>query len=99
MGFLHTGRLQEEKEQGRNNMLLVCTGSDIDFLDITYNIEGECHRMNIPTRFYPDRRLLLAGNTTIIYNQSENLSKTWKADYIGDNYLTILELIRKDNGK
>lgn len=55
--------------------------------------------MNIPTRFYPDRRLLLAGNTTVIYNRTGNLSKTWKADYIGDNYLTILELIRKDNGK
>lgn len=80
-------------------MLMVYSGSDIDFLDITYNIEGECHRMDIPTSFYPDRRLLLAGNTTIIYNQSGNLSKTWKADYIGDNYLTILELIRKDNGK
>ncbi|MFR2103936.1 MAG: hypothetical protein ACLS4R_04580 [Roseburia inulinivorans] len=55
--------------------------------------------MNIPTRFYPDRRLLLAGNTIVIYNQTGNLSKTWKADYIGDNYLTILTLIRKDNGK
>ncbi len=80
-------------------MRIIFSGSDIDFLDTTYNIEGECRRMNIPTRFYPDRRLLLAGNTTIIYNQSENLSKTWKADYIGGNYLTILELIRKDNGK
>lgn len=80
-------------------MRIIFLGSDIDFLNTTYNIEGECHRMNIPTRFYPDRRLLLAGNTTIIYNQSENLSKAWKADYIGDNYLTILELIRKDNGK
>ena len=80
-------------------MLLVYSGSDIDFLDTTYNIEGECHQINIPTKFYPDRRLLLAGNTTIMYNQSNSLSKSWKADYIGDNYLTILELIRKDNGK
>ena len=80
-------------------MRIIFSGSDIDFLDTTYNIEGECHRMNIPTRFYPGRRLLLAGNTTIIYNQSGNLSNAWKADYIGDNYLTILELIRKDNGK
>ena len=80
-------------------MLLVHIGSDIDFLDATYNIEGECHRMNIPTRFYPDRRLLLAGNTTVMYSKSGNLSKAWKADYIGDNNLTILELIRKDNGK
>lgn len=80
-------------------MLLVYSGSDIDLLGTTYNIEGECHRMNIPTRFYPDRRLLLLGNTTILYNQSVNLSNAWKADYIGDNYLTILELIRKDNGK
>lgn len=80
-------------------MRIIFSGSDIDFLDTTYNIEGECHRMNIPTRFYPDRRLLLAGNTTVIYSKSGNLSKTWKADYIGDNYLTILELIRKDNGK
>nr|DAH94747.1 MAG TPA: hypothetical protein [Caudoviricetes sp.] len=76
-------------------MRIIYSGSDIDFLDVTYNIEGECHRMNIPTRFYPDRRLLLAGNTTIIHSQS----KTWKVDYIGDNYLTILTLIRKDNGK
>lgn len=80
-------------------MRIIYSGSDIDFLDTTYNIEGECHRMNISTRFYPDRRLLLAGNTTFIYNKTGNLSKTWKADYIGDNYLTILTLIRKDNGK
>ena len=80
-------------------MRIIFSGSDIDFLDITYNIEGECHGINIPTRFYPDRHLLLAGNTTVIYSKSGNLSKTWKADYIGDNYLTILELIRKDNGK
>ena len=80
-------------------MRIIFSGSDIDFLDTTYNIEGECHRMNIPTRFYPDRCLLLAGNTTAIYSKSGNLSKIWKADYIGDNYLTILELIRKDNGK
>ena len=92
-------KLHLKNIRGVSNMLMVYSGSDIDFLDTTYNIEGECHRMNIPTRFYPDRRLLLAGNTTIIYNQSGNLSKTWKADYIGDNYLTILELIRKDNGK
>ena len=75
------------------------SGTDIGFFDTVYNLEGECHRMNIPTRFYPDRRLLLAGNTTIMHNRSGNLSKAWKADYIGDNYLTILELIRKDNGK
>lgn len=74
-------------------MLLVHTGSDIDFLDTTYNIEGECHRMNIPTRFYPDRRLLLAGNTVLIHKNPE------RSDYIGDNYETILTLVRKDNGK
>ena len=80
-------------------MRIIYSGSDIDFLDTTYNIEGECHRMNIPTRFYPNRRLLLVGNTTVIYNQTGNLSKAGKADYIGDNCLTILTLIRKDNGK
>lgn len=49
--------------------------------------------MNIPTRFYPDRRLLLAGNTVLIHKNPE------RSDYIGDNYETILTLVRKDNGK
>lgn len=80
-------------------MLLVYSGSDIDFLDTTYNIEGECHRMNISTRFYPDRRLLLAGNTTVIHRRLGDTEELRRADYIGSNYLTILELIRKDNGK
>lgn len=80
-------------------MLLVYTGTDIDFLDITYNLEGECHRMNIQTRFYPDKRTLLAGNTTVIHRRPGDTRGIRRADYIGDNYLTILELIRKDNGK
>lgn len=80
-------------------MLLVCTSTDIDFLDTTYNIEGECHRMNIPTRFYPDKRTLLAGNTTVIHRRPGDTEGLRRADYIGDNYLTILELVRKDNGK
>ena len=69
------------------------SGTDIGFLDAVYNLEGECHRMNIPTRFYPGEHVLLAGNTVIFHKKPEY------SDYIGDNYLTILALIRKDNGK
>ena len=58
-------------------MRIIYSGSDIDFLDDTYNIEGECHRMNIPTRFYPDRRLLLAGNLVSISTQIEQLSEKY----------------------
>ena len=49
--------------------------------------------MNIPTRFYPDKHVFLAGNTVLFHKKPEC------SDYIGDNYLTILTLIRKDNGK
>lgn len=69
------------------------SGTDIGFFDTVYNLEGECHRMNIPTRFYPDKHVLLAGNTVLFHKNPEY------SDYIGYNYLTILELIRKDNGK
>lgn len=80
-------------------MLLVHIGSNIDFLDATYNLEGECHRMNIPTGFYPDGQILLAGKTTMVHRKPGDTIGIRRADYIGDNYLTILELIRKDNGK
>lgn len=69
------------------------SGTDIEFLDIVYNLEGECHRMNIPTRFYPDKHVFLAGNTVLFHKNPE------RSDYIGDNYETILTLVRKDNGK
>ena len=69
------------------------SGADIEFLDIVYNLEGECHRMNIPTRFYPDKHVFLAGNTVLFHKKQEC------SDYIGDNYETILTLVRKDNGK
>lgn len=80
-------------------MLLVYSGTDIDFLDAAYNLEGECHRMNIPTGFYPDGQILLAGKTTMVHRKLGDTRGIRRADYIGDNYLTILELIRKDNGK
>lgn len=80
-------------------MLLVHTGTDIDFLDATYNLEGECHRTNIQTGFYPDGQILLAGKSTVIHRKPGGTRGIRRADYIGDNYLTILELIRKDNGK
>lgn len=80
-------------------MLLVHTGTDIDFLDATYNLEGECHRVNIQTRFFVDGLILLAGKTTVIHRRPGDTRGVRHADYIGDNYLTILELIRKDNGK
>nr|DAT54706.1 MAG TPA: hypothetical protein [Caudoviricetes sp.] len=69
------------------------SGTDIGFFDIVYNLEGECHRMNIPTRFYPDKHVLLAGNTVLFHKNPEC------SDYIGDNYETIFTLVRKDNGK
>lgn len=80
-------------------MLLVYSGTDIDFLDVTCNLEGECRRMNIQTRFYPDKRAFLAGNTTVTHRRPGDTEGLRRADYIGDNYLTILKLIRKDNGK
>lgn len=86
-------KLYSKNIHGVSNMLLVYSGSDIDFLDTTYNLEGECHRMNIPTRFYPDKHVLLAGNTVLFHKNSEC------SDYVGDNYFAILALIRKDNGK
>ncbi len=80
-------------------MLLVYSGADIDFLDTTYNLEDECHRMNIQTRFYPDKRTLLAGNTTVIHRRPGDTEGLRQADYIGSNYLTILTLIMRENGK
>ena len=69
------------------------SGTDIAFFDTVYNLEGECHRMNIPTRFYPDKHVLLAGNTVLFHKNPEC------SDYIGDNYETIFTLVRKDNVK
>lgn len=92
-------KLHSKNIHGVSNMLLIYSGSDIDFLDTTYNIEGECHQMNIPTGFYPDGQILLAGKTTVVHRKAGDTRGIRRADYIGDNYLTILELIRKDNGK
>ena len=80
-------------------MLLVYSGTDVDFWDATYNLEGECHRMNIETGFYPDGRILLAGKTTVIHRRPGDTRGIRRADYIGDNYLTILTLIMRENGK
>lgn len=90
---MNTKKLYSKNICGVSNMLLIYSGSDIDFLDTTYNLEGECHRMNIPTRFYPDKHVLLAGNTVLFHKNPEC------SDYIGDNYETIFTLVRKDNGK
>nr|DAH31665.1 MAG TPA: hypothetical protein [Caudoviricetes sp.] len=69
------------------------SGTYIGFFNTVYNLEEECHRMNIPTRFYPDKYVLLAGNTVLFHKNPK------RSDYIGDNYKTILTLVRKDNGK
>lgn len=85
--------------RGVNDMLLVFTGTYIDFLDTTYNLKRECHRTNTSASFYPDGQIFLAGKTTVVHRNPGDTRGIRRADYIGDNYLTILELIRKDNGK
>lgn len=87
-------KLKEERaarvEAERKNAILM-------HVNKTYTITEIAKELGLKSAIQLNR--ILAGNTTVIYNRTGNLSKTWKADYIGDNYLTILTLIRKDNGK
>lgn len=78
-------------------MILVYSGTDIGFLDLAYNLEGECHHLNIETRFYPDKRTLLASDAIVIHRSRKDSVCVRNADYIGDNYETIFTLIKKEN--
>ena len=84
-------RMPDESQKGTGIMILVYSGTDIGFLDLAYNIEGECHRLNIETRLYPDKRTLLAGNAIVVHRNHKDSIGVRQADYIGDKYETILD--------
>lgn len=78
-------------------MILVYSGTDIGFLDLVYNLDRECHHLNIETRFYPDKRTLLVNDVVVIHRNCKDSIGVRNADYIGDNYETIFALVKKEN--